>query len=85
MICPGLASTFAAYSSGPSDSPFVKLPKPTMTSPSLMDELGSKELIARLPTHRDQALVPVKIMFGSAFLSAKFVLGWIELFWRHCL
>jgi hypothetical protein len=32
-----------------------------------MDELDFvKELIARLPTRRDQALVPLKIMFGSA-------------------
>ena len=44
-----------------------------------------KELLARLPTRRDQAFVPLKIMFGSAVLSAALVIGWIELFWRHCL
>ena len=44
-----------------------------------------KELIARIPTRRDQAFVPVKIMFGSAVLSSALVIGWIELFWRHCL
>ena len=32
----------------------------------VMDELNFvKELIARLPTRRDQAFVPLKIMFGS--------------------
>jgi hypothetical protein len=44
-----------------------------------------KELIARIPTRRDQAFVPVKTMLGSAVFSASFVIGWIELFWRHCL
>jgi hypothetical protein len=52
----------------------------------VMDELDFvKELIARIPTRRGQAFVPLKIMFGSAALSASFVIGWIELFWRHCL
>jgi hypothetical protein len=52
----------------------------------VMDELDFvKELIARIPTRRDQAFVPLKIMFGSAVLSASFVIGWIELFWRHYL
>ena len=51
-----------------------------------MDELDFvKELIARIPMRRDQAFVPLKIMFGSAVLSASFVICWIELFWRHCL
>ena len=50
------------------------------------DELDFvKELIARIPMRRDQAFVPLKIMFGSAVLSASFVICWIELFWRHCL
>ena len=52
----------------------------------VMDELDFvKELIARLPTSRDQALVPVQTMLGSTVLSAALVIGWIELFWRHCL
>jgi hypothetical protein len=50
----------------------------------VMDELDFvKELIARIPTRRDQAFVPLKIIFGSAVLSAVLVIGWIELFWRH--
>jgi hypothetical protein len=37
----------------------------------VMDELDFvKELIARLPTRRDQAFVPLKIMVRSAVLSA---------------
>ena len=52
----------------------------------VMDELDFvKELIARLPTSRDQALVPLQTMLGSTVLSAAIVIGWIELFWRHCL
>ena len=52
----------------------------------VMEELDLvKELLARLPTRRDQALVPLKIMSGSAVLSTALVIGWIELFWRHCL
>ena len=52
----------------------------------VMDELDFvKELIARLPTRRDQAFVPLKMIFWSAVLSAALVIGWIELFWRHCL
>jgi hypothetical protein len=50
-----------------------------------MDELDFvKELITRITTRRDQAFVPVKIMFGSAVLRASFVIAWIELLWRHC-
>jgi hypothetical protein len=44
-----------------------------------------KELIARIPTRLVQALMPLKIMFGSAILSSAIVIGWIELFWRHSL
>ena len=44
-----------------------------------------KELIARIPTRRDQAFVPLRTMFGSAVLGAALVIGWIELFWGHCL
>ena len=52
----------------------------------VMDEMDFvKELIARIPTRRDQAFVSLRTMFGSAVLSASFVIGWIELFWRHSL
>jgi len=52
----------------------------------VMDELDFlKEQLARLPTSRDQALVPLQTMLGSTVLSAALVIGWIELFWRHCL
>jgi hypothetical protein len=51
-----------------------------------MDELDFvKELIARIPTRRDQAFVPLKIIFGSAVMSAALVILWLEVFWRHCL
>ena len=39
--------------------------------------------LARLPTRRDQAFVPLKIMFGSAFIGAALVILWLEAFWRH--
>ena len=52
----------------------------------IMDELEFvNSQLARLPTRRDQALMPLRIMFGSAVLSAALVIGWIEAFWRHCL
>jgi len=51
-----------------------------------MEELDLvKELLARLPTRREQAFTPLRIMFGSAVLSAALVIGWFEIFWRHCL
>jgi hypothetical protein len=38
-----------------------------------MDELDFvKEQLARLPTRRDQAFVPLKIMFGSAVIASSF-------------
>ena len=52
----------------------------------VMDELDFvKAQLAALPTRGDQALVPVKIMFGSAVLSAALVILWLEVFWRHYL
>jgi hypothetical protein len=51
-----------------------------------MDELDFvKELIARLPTRRDQAFQPLRIILGSALLSATLVILWLEAFWRHYL
>ena len=42
----------------------------------VMDELDFvKELIARFPTRRDQAFVPLRTMLGSAVLSAAIVIG----------
>ena len=43
-----------------------------------MDELDFvKELIARIPTRRDQAFQPRKIMFGSAVMGAALAFfGW---------
>jgi hypothetical protein len=50
----------------------------------VMEELDLvKEHLARLPTRRDQAFVPLRTMLGSAVLSAALVIDWIELFWRH--
>jgi hypothetical protein len=52
----------------------------------VMEELEFvKSQLARLPTRRDQAFTPLRIMFGSAVLSSAIVIGWIELFWRHSL
>ena len=51
-----------------------------------MDELDFvKQLLARLPTRRDQALIPLRMMLGSAILSAALVILWFEVFWRQCL
>jgi hypothetical protein len=52
----------------------------------IMDELDFvKAQLARLPTRRDQAFTPLRIMFGSAILSAALVILWFEAFWRRCL
>jgi hypothetical protein len=52
----------------------------------VMDELGFvKELIARIPTRRDQASIPLRTLFGSAVMGAAIVIFWLEMFWRHCL
>jgi hypothetical protein len=40
---------------------------------------------ARFPTRRDQAFVPLKIMFGSAVIGAVLVILWLEAFLRHSL
>jgi hypothetical protein len=52
----------------------------------VMEELDLvKELLARLPTRKEQAFTPVRIMLGSAVLTAAFVVLWFEAFWRHYL
>jgi hypothetical protein len=52
----------------------------------VMDELDLvKELIARIPTRKDQAFVPLRTMFGSAIIGAALVILWLEAFWRNCL
>jgi hypothetical protein len=52
----------------------------------VMDELELvKAQLTRLPTRRDQAFVPLKIMFGSAVMGAALVILWLEVFWRHYL
>jgi hypothetical protein len=52
----------------------------------VMEELDLvKELLARLPTRREQAFTPLRIMFGTAVVSSALVIGWFEIFWRHCL
>ena len=52
----------------------------------IMDELEFvKSQLARLPTRRDQAFVPLKIMFGSAVIGAGLVILWSEAFWQHYL
>ena len=52
----------------------------------IMDELDFVQAqLARLPTRRDQAFTPLRIIFGSTVVSAGLVLLWFEAFWRHCL
>ena len=52
----------------------------------VMEELELvKEHLARLPTRTEQAFTPLRIMFGTAVVSSALVIGWFEIFWRHCL
>jgi hypothetical protein len=52
----------------------------------IMDELDLVQAhLARLPTRRDQAFTPLRIIFASAVASAGLVILWSEAFWRHCL
>ena len=52
----------------------------------VMDELDFvKELIARIPTRRVQAFVPLRTMFGSAVIGTAIFMLWLEMFWRHFL
>jgi len=52
----------------------------------VMEELDLvKELLVRLPTRREQAFTPLRIIFGSAVVSSALTILWFEIFWRHCL
>ena len=51
----------------------------------LMEELELvKAQLARLPTRRDQAFMPLRVMLGTAVVTAALVILWFEAFWRHC-
>jgi hypothetical protein len=51
----------------------------------LMEELELvKEQLARLPTRRDQALMPLCIVLVTAITTAALVILWFETFSRHC-
>jgi len=50
----------------------------------IVDEVGFvKALLARLPNSGDQAFTPLRIMLGTAILSAGPVILWLVAFWRH--
>jgi hypothetical protein len=52
----------------------------------IMDELDFlKEQLARLPTRRDQAFTPLRLVVLTAFSTTALVILWFELFWRYCL
>jgi len=52
----------------------------------VMDELNFvKWQLAALPTRWDQAFIQLRIILGSAVLSAALVILWLEMFWRHWL
>ena len=52
----------------------------------VMEELDLvKEHLARLPTRKEQAFTPLRIVFGTAVLTTAFVVLWFETFWQHCL
>jgi len=52
----------------------------------VMEELELvKEQLARLPTRRDQAFTPLRIIVTTALTTASLVILWSEALWRHCL
>ena len=67
----------------PDDHPFVprRNPEDTDLGAIKADLEFLIERVVRLPTRKEQALKPLYTMIGSAAI----VIGWIELFWRHCL
>jgi hypothetical protein len=44
-----------------------------------------KEQLARLPTRKDLAFKPLRIIVTTALTTAALVILWLEAFWRHCL
>ena len=53
---------------------------------SLMEELELvKEQLARLPTRRDQAFTPLRMVIATAVTTAALVILWFEALSRHCL
>jgi hypothetical protein len=51
----------------------------------LMEELELvKAQLARLPTRRDQAFTPLRIVLVTAVTTAALVILWFETFSRHC-
>ena len=52
----------------------------------VMEELEFlRELLARLPTRKEQAFTQLRIMFGTAVVSSALTILWFEAFRRHCL
>ena len=52
----------------------------------LMEELELvKEQLARLPTRRDQAFTPLRMVIATAVTTAALVILWFEALSRHCL
>jgi hypothetical protein len=52
----------------------------------LMEELDFvKAQLARLPTRKDLAFTPLRIILGTAATTTALVILWFEAFWRHCL
>jgi hypothetical protein len=51
----------------------------------LMEELDFvKAQLARLPTRRDLAFKPLRMIVTTALTTAAIVILWFEAFWRHC-
>ena len=49
-----------------------------------MEELDLvKAQLACLPTRKDLAFTPLRIMLGTAATTAAIVILWFEAFWRH--
>jgi len=44
-----------------------------------------EELLVRLPTRREQAFTPLRIMLGTTVVSSAITILWFETFWRYCL
>jgi hypothetical protein len=52
----------------------------------VMEELELvKEQLARLPTRRDQAFTPLRMVIATAVTTAALVILWFEALSRHCL